>query len=419
MHESRRGIGGGARRREGGYHGAMIGYLDLPCGISGDIMLGCLVDAGWPLAELCELPRRLRLPEGSCRIELKDVMRGAIRAALVEVNAAEAPAHRHLSDIHAMLDAADLPGPVREGAKAVFVRLAQAEAEVHATTPDKIHFHEVGAVDAIIDIAGSVLGLHALGITRLHASALPMGHGWTHSQHGKIPLPAPATLIILGHAHAPVRPAPGDGEWVTPTGAALVAELAEFSQPAMQLQRIGTGTGQKDPTFPNVARLWIGQPLHSANLVELRTNIDDMNPQLYDDVFQTLLSAGARDVWLTPIQMKKNRPAVMVSVLADSALELTLSEILLRHTTTLGVRVSPVLHRREARREIRALATPLGEVKVKLKWLNQELVGVTPEYDDVKRLAAERGLPVREVMDAAIAAAHELRVGAAPRPAGQ
>ncbi|MBI1294918.1 nickel pincer cofactor biosynthesis protein LarC [bacterium] len=423
-----------------------IAYLDTPSGISGDIFLGCLVDAGWPLERLHAVVAAMVLPAGTWQIDAEDVMRGPLRAKLVNVKVVEGDAHRHLSDVCAIIEAGDLPAVVKERAIAVFTRLAEAEARVHGATMESIHFHEVGALDAIVDIVGVCAGLHELGIAQLYASPLPLGHGWANTMHGKIPLPAPATLELLAAAGASTRPAPGPGELVTPTGAALLAELALFTQPPMTLSHIGWGAGQKQFDWPNVARLWIGQivatgtgmergsgglsgfeqiksasnirlnppnpldprsiPISIPNeVVVLETNIDDMPAELFGAVSERLFAAGALDVWTTPIGMKKNRPAVLLSVLAVVDLESALAELLLRETTTLGVRVRTA-RRHIARREIRSVETVYGSAQVKLKWVGDDLVGAAPEYEDCRRLAANADVPVRRVYEAVQAAAH-------------
>jgi uncharacterized protein (TIGR00299 family) protein len=321
--------------------------------------------------------------------------------------------HRNLHDVCAIIAAADLPDAVKDRATAVFHRLAAAEAKVHGSTIEAVHFHEVGALDAIVDIVGTVAGLYAIGIARLYASPLPLGSGWVKTAHGQLPLPAPATLELLAAAKAPTRPAPGPGELVTPTGAALLAELAVFAQPAMRFEKVALGAGQKDLDWPNIARLWLGTeakeaaPAQAATApyVQIETNIDDMNPQLYGAVSDRLFAAGALDVWLTPIQMKKGRPGVTLAVLAAGEHEQTLAELILRETTTLGVRVRAV-HRHEARREMRSVETPFGPVQVKLKWMGDQLCGAMPEYEDCRRLAEAKGLAVRVVYEAAQAAAN-------------
>jgi hypothetical protein len=372
------------------------------------MFLGCLVDAGWDVGALRAAIARLPLGSHEWEIDARRVMKGPVAATLVDVRTSEGHHHRHLADIAGMIAGADLAPVVRGRSIAVFERLAAAEAKVHGTTPDRVHFHEVGAVDAIIDIVGTCAGLDALGITALHASAVPLGEGWVDTAHGRLPLPAPATLELLAAAGAPTRPAPGPGELVTPTGAALLAGLATFGQPAMTLQRVGIGAGQRDTAWPNVARLWLGEQGPTGALVQVDTNIDDMNPQLYAAVSDRLFAEGARDVWLTPVQMKKGRPGVVLSAIVAAADEDKVADLLLRETTTLGVRIHRLAGRHEARREMREVTTPFGAVRVKLKWIDADAVGAAPEYDDCARRAGERGVPTRLVYEAAFVAAQDL-----------
>ena len=392
-----------------------IGYLDLPSGVSGDMLLGCLVDAGWPVDDLIATVRALHLPAENWTITAERVMRGPLAATLVHVTAPVESHHRHLSDIQSIIAASDLPATVQARAIDVFTRLAAAEAAVHGVDVKSIHFHEVGALDAIIDIVGVCAGLHALGVTQLYAGALPLGSGWVNSAHGKLPVPAPATLALLAAAGAPSRPAPGPGELVTPTGAALVCALAEFRQPAMSLRRIGYGAGQKQFDWPNVARLWLGEATTAAEqpgtsdmlpaMVQLETNLDDMNPEHYGPLVEHLLAAGAADVWLTPVQMKKGRPGIVVSVLAAAAHEAVLARLLLEETTTLGVRVH-VVHRHEAERSFATVETVYGPVRVKLKLIDGTVNGAKPEHDDCVRLGHAHQVSPRQVEMAAIAAAY-------------
>lgn len=397
-----------------------IAYLDMPSGISGDMFLGCLVAAGWPLDDLHAAIAGLGLPAGSWSIDHASVQKGALAATLVTVTAREEATHRHLHDIHAIIERAELPMKVKQRARAVFTRLAQAEAAVHGTRVEEVHFHEVGAVDAIVDIVGVCAGLEALGIAHLYAGSFPLGEGWTQSAHGLLPLPAPATLALLAQANAPTRPAPGPGELVTPTGAALVTELAEFRRPQLHLHQVAIGAGRKEFAWPNVARLWVGeaevgmQPevgfhgetrLLEDDVIELSTNIDDMNPELYAAVGDRLFAAGALDVWTTPIQMKKGRPGVLLSVLSPATQAEALSDILLSETTTLGVRARP-MHRYMAARSQACVETEYGPVQVKLKCVAGELVGVKPEYDACVQLAQAHAVPVRSVIEAAHAAAY-------------
>lgn len=385
----------------------MIGILDLPSGLSGDMFLGCLVDAGFGIDRLRAVAASLGLPDSEWSVAAESVMKGPFRATFVDVRTAESHRHRHLRQIREILEKAPLPKPVAERALAVFERLAAAEAKVHGSAPEKVHFHEVGAADALIDIIGAVAGLHELGIERLYAGAVPMAEGWTESAHGPIPLPAPGTLELLAAAQAPTRPAPGPGELVTPTGAALLAALASFGTPPLTLRRVGVGAGRRDYAWPNVARLLLGDA-EWPELVELETNIDDMNPQLFGAVSERLFAAGARDVWLTPVQMKKGRPGVVLSALVAVSQQAQIADLILRETTTLGVRVRPLASRYEARRELRSVDTPFGGVHVKLKWVGVDAVGASPEYEDCAEAARNRGVPTKDVYDAAAAAALRL-----------
>lgn len=384
----------------------MIAYLDLPAGLSGDMFLGCLVDAGWPLESLRATLDALDLPAGSWQVRAEQVRRGPMRATLVHVEVAETAQQRHLSDIRALIERSRLAPWVQAHAIATFARLAMAEARVHGEPVERVHFHEVGALDAIVDIVGAAAGLHALGVQQLYASAAPLGSGWVQSAHGQIPVPAPATLELLAAVKAPTRPAPGPGELVTPTGAAILAQYARFEQPEMRLTRVGVGAGQRDPAWPNVARLLLGEPLAAGPMVEISANIDDMNPELYGAVTQRLFAAGARDVWLTPVQMKKGRPGVVLSLLAPASLEATLAGLLLRETTTLGVRVHAV-HRHETARELRTVDTRYGPIQVKLKLIDGQVWGAMPEYDDCLRAAEAAGAPVRVVYEETAARAQE------------
>ena len=265
----------------------MIGYFDLPSGISGDMCLGCLLDVGWSIDRLRNVISKLGLPDGQWSVESRQVRKGTLRATMAEVcvsdcakkgpccrhdhdgengkqpngrkNDGPHPVHRNLPDVLELINSADLPDPIKEKSSAVFERLARAEAKVHGVRIEEIHFHEVGSLDAIIDIVGTVTGIYEIGIKKLYASELPLGRGWVTAQHGKIPLPSPATMELLAEAKAPTRCAPGDGELVTPTGAALICELAEFGQKNMIIEKIGVGAGQKDFPWPNVARLWLGR----------------------------------------------------------------------------------------------------------------------------------------------------------------
>ena len=388
----------------------MIGYLDLPSGLSGDMLLGCLIDGGWSIDELRGVVEAMDLADESWSVSSEPVMKGTLRATLATVQVGHSHHHRNLADIKKLVDAAKLPVAVKERSVAIFARLAEAEAKVHGSSVQEVHFHEVGAVDALIDVVGSVSGLAALKIDTLYASAVPLGEGWAATEHGQVPLPAPATLELLAAVGAPTRAAPGPGEWLTPTGAAILAECALFEQPAMRIHQIATGAGRRDSDWPNVARLWLGEPVDAGPVVQMDTNIDDMNPQLYAAVRDRLFASGAYDVWITPVQMKKDRPAVVLSVLAAAGQEAELADLILRETTTLGLRVHQV-RRHLARREESTVQTRYGSVQIKLKWVDGQLVGAAPEYESCRGLAEQGGATVRAVFDAAVAAAQGLLNG--------
>lgn len=374
-------------------------YCDCFSGISGDMFLAGMIDAGLPLEYLREALRGLGLPE-FLDVGVQEVRKGALRAALLQFQIEERrhdDSHRHLADIVRLIESSRLPVPVQQTSLAIFQKLAEAEARVHGEEIQQVHFHEVGAVDSILDIVGAAVGLYYFEIGQLYASALPLGSGKVNTAHGVLPVPAPATLELLRAAQAPLAPSALEVELVTPTGAAILSTLARFEQPQMTLERIGIGAGRRELPWPNILRVLVGewdspQPTH----VEIETNIDDMNPQFYGYVMDKLFAAGALDVTITPVLMKKNRPASRLSVIANKKDERALADVLLRETTTLGVRVVP-LTRYEAAREIHKVQTPFGEVAVKVKRLDGAVLQVAPEYDRCVELAKSSGRPLDEI----------------------
>ncbi|MEE9199067.1 MAG: nickel pincer cofactor biosynthesis protein LarC [Dehalococcoidia bacterium] len=379
-------------------------YFHCIGGLSGDMVLGALVDAGLPLESLTEELSGLGI--GGYRIREEEGQRGGLRGTRIEVVLDEAPnpQHRSLGDILALISPSSLPSRVKERAEGVFHRLAQAEAKVHRTSIEEVRFHEVGATDAIVDVVGCAIGLELLEVDEVYCSPIPGGGGTVSSAHGTLPVPAPATLELMAMAHAPLRatspPTTPGVELATPTGVAIMTALASFHQPTICLERTGYGLGSRDlGDYPNALGLWIGQLPEAEDtheLLLLETNIDDMNPELYGYVMERLFQAGAKDVWFTPIQMKKDRPAVMLSLLAPPQGEVALVETLLRETSSLGVRVRH-LRRHEAEREVKEFASSLGPVRVKVKRVSGRAVSVSPEYDDCRCLALEKGLPLQEV----------------------
>jgi uncharacterized protein (TIGR00299 family) protein len=373
-------------------------YLDCFSGVSGDMLLGAILDAGVPLEQLRSELRSL--PLTGYNLGCRSVKRAGLAAtqAIVEVDGDQPP--RMLTDVLDLIAASAAPGPDKEMGAKIFGRLAEAEARVHGETVETVHLHDVGAVDAIVDVMGSLAGLRLLAVEEVYASALPAGAGAVEGPHGSLPVPAPATLALLARAKAPLRPADGAaGELVTPTGAAIVTALAKFERPDMTVHTVSYGAGARDVEGrPNVLRLWLGERASAATrpMVLIETNIDDMTGEMLGYARDSLLDAGAADVWFTPIQMKKGRPAVMLSVICSEAEEQAVARLLLRETSTLGVRVRPV-HRWEAEREVLEFESSLGPAAVKVKRLPGEPPRVAPEYEACRRIAEETGLPLMEV----------------------
>ncbi len=379
-------------------------YFDLFAGCSGDMILGALLDAGLSLADLdTELGK---LPLEGYRVTAEKVKRGAVTAtwARVILDDKVRQPDRSYSDIVDLIAGSRLEDDVKKQAMDIFRSLGEVEARIHGVKLELVHFHEIGAVDSIVDIAGAVIGFRLLGVTDFYSSPFPVGGGSVECRHGGLPLPAPATLDLVTQKHAPVvspcHVAMEGKELVTPTGAAIVTTLAEFSRPPLNLERIGYGAGSRNPDeYPNVMRLWIGEATaHEGRegMVLLETNIDDMNPQIYDYVMERLFAQGALDVWFTHIQMKKNRPAVMLSVLAPGDAESRLAETVMRETSTLGIRVRSIF-RHIAGRDIVEIDSTYGKVRVKVKRFQDEVVSISPEYDDCRKIASEKDVPLRDV----------------------
>jgi uncharacterized protein (TIGR00299 family) protein len=447
----------------------MILYLDCFAGVSGDMLLGALLDAGLPLDDLRRAIGSLGLEEGIA-LEADRVTRAGISATKFRVrlpgepDAAEAhrhePGHRHahahehprrrhephhdrahhqeaagrqgegrpadahaavharahahgghrtLAEIERLVDRSALSAAGRARARALVRRLAEIEASIHGIGLDEVHLHEVGALDSIVDIVGAVFALEWFGADEIVASPLNVGSGTVACAHGVFPVPAPATARLL--AGVPVYSSGIEAELVTPTGALLVTDAARrFGPlPPMRIARIGYGAGDRDlGAFPNVLRVFVGEPADGASgalerVVSIACEIDDMNPQIFGPLMDRLLAEGALDVFYAPVQMKKNRPGTLVTVLAPPERRRPLTELLFRETTTLGVRWAE-LWRERLEREIVRLETPLGEIGFKVARLGGAVVNVVPEFDDCARVARERGLPVKEVHARALAA---------------
>ena len=389
----------------------MIGWLDCSAGISGDMLLGALVDAGVELAVLQAAVDGLGVEP--IRLVAREVTRAGIGATKVDVElrevreVREGGTTRTWADVRELLEGANLVEAVRSAALAVFARLAAAEAAVHRVPPDEVHFHEVGALDALADIVGCAAGLHKLGLTALTASPVALGAGTARGAHGPIPVPAPAVLALL--AGVPVEAGPVRAEMTTPTGAALLvtAATAYGPMPSMVLARTGSGAGRRDPAeVANVLRLVLGEPVAGSAPAGwmLEANVDDLDPRLWPGVLAALLAAGAADAWLTPILMKKGRPAHTLSVLCGEADLEALRSSVFRETSTLGVRTARVARHALERRE-HAVEVDGQPVRVKLGLLRGEVVNVMPEWEDVAAAARVLGRPAKSVLLDAHAAA--------------
>ncbi len=380
-------------------------YFDCFAGISGDMILGALIDLGAPVTRLREDLAKLSI--GPFDLSVDTVSVNGIKARQVTIDAPDAPMERHLSDIRTMIDGSHLPPGIKTRAINTFSRLAAAEAEIHDCSPDDVHFHEVGAKDAIIDIVGAALCLDYLGVHHITSSPLPMGSGFVECRHGVLPLPAPATLALL--KNVPVRGAGIEGELVTPTGAALITEMAAGfgPYPEMALQSVGYGAGrQRFKDRPNLLRVVLGQTVPPADFetrgmmeegVEvLETAVDDLNPELYGHLMERLFETGVLDVYWIPVHMKKNRPGTLIQVVCRPEKLQAALAVIFNETSSLGVRIQPV-RRMVLRREERVLATSLGELRVKCVLTPDGRERMIPEYDECRRLAREHGLPLPDV----------------------
>jgi hypothetical protein len=415
-------------------------HLDCPSGVAGDMLLGALFDLGVPVDAVKAVLATLPIHAG-WHLHVDRCVRGGLAGTDVKVHVeahehhhhepghghdhahgdvrhegwhAHGHAHRHYREIRAMLDV--LPDDVRRIARAVFERVAVAEAKLHATTVDEVAFHEVGAVDSIIDIVGTAAAVAHLGPASISSTPLPLGHGTIRVAHGILPVPAPATLEILAAASVPTTDGGAPFELTTPTGAALVAELVQRFAPMPSGRVLATGWGAGDrelPDRPNLVRAVLLDATAAAGadadeIVELVANIDDMNPELCDHVLERLFAAGAVDAWWSPITMKKGRPALQLGVLAPPAAAEAVARVVLTETTSIGLR-QRTLARRVLERRHAIVDTPYGPLRVKLALLDGRIVNAAPEHDDCRRLAAEGAVPLKDVYAAATAASQALR----------
>jgi len=398
-----------------------IAYFDCPSGAAGDMIMGALVDAGVPFEALQGELAKLRLP--GFTLERREVMKGVFRATKVDVRvhdhgaggAGHSHAHpdRNLGAILDLIGGSALPEPVKDKATRIFRRLGEAEARVHGTTVDEVHFHEVGAVDAIVDVTGACIGLHLLGVDAVHCSALPLGGGFVAGAHGRMPVPGPGTAELL--KGFPVVDTGVKRELVTPTGAAILTTLAAGAgaMPAMTVEAVGYGAGDMDLEAPNVIRVFLGradEPGGRETIIQIETTVDDMQPQLWEAVIERLFESGALDVYLTPVTMKKSRPGIVLTALCSPDRVTELSRVLFEESPTIGVRWT-AYQRERLDREIITLATAYGPVPFKVSRLGGRVVTATPEFTEIRRIAKEKGLPAREVLDQARADGRRLLQG--------
>ncbi len=374
------------------------------------MLIGALLDAGLPFDRLREALGSLALDD-QCSVSVERVSRSGIAATkfvVAETGAASGThRHRHLPGITRLVDRSALTEASKARANRLFTRLAETEAAIHRMPVERVHLHEVGALDSIVDIVGGVFALEWFGADRIVASPVNLGSGTVTCEHGTLPVPAPATAALM--SGVPVYAAGPPVELLTPTGALLVTEFADGYEalPPMRIERIGYGAGTRDPQgFPNVLRVLLGEA-HGVgagdHITVLECEIDDMTPELFGALMDRLYAAGAVEVFYTPVQMKKNRPATHVTVLAPPAKREELSATLFRESTTLGVRYR-VCQRETLRRELAPVSTRFGEVRCKVAWHNAVVVNVSPEFDDCARLSATHGVSVKEVQAAAVKA---------------
>jgi uncharacterized protein (TIGR00299 family) protein len=376
-----------------------IAYFDAFSGISGDMTIAAFLNAGLDENEFLTELSKLKL--SGFEIEIKKVIRNGITATKFEVIVKEKQKeHRHLSDIFEIIDASDLSEFVKQTSKKIFTNIAQAEAKIHNTTVEEVHFHEVGAIDSIIDIVGTTICIEKFKIEKIFASKIPLGSGsFTQTQHGKMPIPSPATLELLKNFPVTLTDIPF--ELTTPTGASIIATLAEYGleKETIKINSVGYGAGNFDiPNQPDLLRIIIGeipQKFNEEKLLLVETNIDDMNPEIYPYVIEKLLHSGANDAYLVPVIMKKGRPGILLSTLVNETKLDDILKVIFTQTTTLGVRILEI-RRKKLKREQKEIDTPFGKVKFKIAIIeNSERL--VPEFEECKRIAEEKNIPLIQV----------------------
>ena len=386
-----------------------IAYFDCFSGASGDMILGALIDAGLSPRLLRQELKKLHLSK--VQLTVRKVLKGGISATRVVVEGNEKRSHRNLKEMVRIIDRSGLDTEVKSLSKRIFGKIASTEAGIHRTPAEEVHFHEVGGLDSIVDICGAVWGLRRMGIERIHVSKVNVGAGFVSCEHGVLPVPAPAALALMNGK--PIYSTGVEKELLTPTGAALLSTLGtEFgSFPAMRIEKIGYGAGRDDLPHPNVLRLMIGtaeEMRGEEKVMVVETNIDDMNPQFYDYIMERLLKMGTKEVFLTPVLMKKGRPATLLTVICSSEKLPAVTQFLLKETTTIGLRWHED-DRVKAEREIVSLKTKHGNIRFKIARWNGEVINISPEYEDCKGKALEKGIPLKDVFEEARKAARVIR----------
>jgi uncharacterized protein (TIGR00299 family) protein len=389
-----------------------IAYFDCIAGASGDMILGALLDTGLSEHSLRRGLESLQLD--GFDLDIQTVFKNGFRATKVDVSVADKQIERRLPEIEAIVFESTLPENIKNKAAEIFRKIGTVEAEIHGVPLEQVHLHELGGMDTIVDVLGALIGLDALDVSKVIVSPLPLARGFTEGAHGTIPLPAPATLALL-HG-IPVIGSDLNIELVTPTGAALLSSIADdFGPiPTMTLEAVGYGAANKDLPIPNVLRLLLGS-LGSItghlteNLVMLETNIDDLNPEIYEYVMTQLFEAGALDVYLSPVQMKKNRPGTLLSILCKPVDVENVMEILFEETTTLGIR-KHLVDRIALHRQMHTVNTPYGPVQVKVAYWGQNNIKLSPEYEDCRQIAERESLPLKIVYQAAEKSAQDLLI---------
>ena len=379
-----------------------IAYFDCFSGASGDMILGSMIDAGLSLRLLREELKKLRIP--TIRLKVKKVLKQGISATQVIVEGrSEKRPHRSLKEMLRIIEGSDIESAVKKKSEEIFRRIASVEAGIHQKPMEEIHFHEIGGLDSIVDIVGTVWGFQQMGIDKLYVSKVNVGTGFVECEHGTLPVPAPATLSLM--KGKPIYSSDVEKELLTPTGAVLLTSLgSEFGKmPTMMVERIGYGAGRDDLPHPNLLRLIIGTPTVTSGkerVTVIETTIDDMNPQFYDYVMEKLFEMEIQEVFLTPIMMKKNRPGTLLTVICPSEKLPSIIEFLLSETTTLGLRWHEE-ERERADREILTLETRHGKIRFKLAQWEGRVVNLSPEYEDCKRLASKKRVPLKDIFEEA------------------